>query len=683
VSSARTRGRTAERLHWYVARARRMSAGEVVSRARDQARRLAWQRRQVHPGETVAPLSSPHPRPFPIRLDPALATKVPEAARAALIEAADQLMSGHWDTLGIERDDLVAPDWFLDPIGGIRAPSDRYAFRIQHRSEAETGNVKQVWELSRHQHLTVLAAAFFVSGDARYAERVDEQLRSWWAENPFLSGVQWTSGIEVGLRLIAWVWIRRLLDAWPAVGGLFERNEVAVRQVCWHQQYLAGFRSVGSSANNHVIAEAAGQLIAACAFPWFDDSSRRRDAAAALFERELARNTFANGVNRELASEYHGFVSELAYCGALEADAAGIALDPETWRLICRMTDAAAALPDAAGHPPRQGDGDNGFALRVDGDRGGSGSGAWSPILALGAEVFGPLDWWPRAEATVWSTLVGSLGREPRAVSGRPTRQPSHFADAGITLLRTGEIWCRCDGGPHGFLATAAHAHADALSIEVRHDGVEILADPGTYCYHGEPEWRAYFRSTRGHNTIELAGLDQSRSGGPFLWVKPAHTRIVAVEHGDDGEVLAWCAEHDGYTTATPPAVHRRTVRLDPAGRRLVVVDRIDTTGDHALALHFHLGPTVDAVLNAVGLHAPNADLSWPARATDESAARCTATLELPRELGWTMHRGETEPVRGWYSPRFGVKTPAVTLVGAGTCTAPSLELRSELAFHG
>ena len=111
------------------------------------------------------------------------------------------------------------------------------------------------------------------------------------------------------------------------------------------------------------------------------------------------------------------------------------------------------------------------------------------------------------------------------------------------------EIWCRCDGGPHGFLATAAHAHADALSIEVRHDGVEILADPGTYCYHGEPEWRSYFRSTRGHNTIELAGVDQSRSGGPFLWVRPARTRIVAVERGDDGEVLAWCAEHDGYTT--------------------------------------------------------------------------------------------------------------------------------------
>ena len=494
MSADPTLERTTERLRWYVARARRMSGGELVSRARDQARRVAWQRRQVHPGETVAALSSAHPRPFPTRLDPAAATRIPEPARTAVLVAADRLMSGRWDTLGIERHDLVAPDWFLDPVGGVRAPANRYAFRVHHRSEAETGNVKQVWELSRHQHLTVLAAAYFVSGDDRYAERVDEQLRSWWAENPYLSGIHWTSGIEVGLRLIAWVWIRRLLDGWPAVGGLFDRNEVAVRQIGWHQQYLAGFRSVGSSANNHVIAEAAGQLVAACAFPWFDDSSRRRTDAVALFERELAHNTFASGVNRELASEYHGFVAELAYCAAAEAGAAGVALDGETWRVICRMTDAAAALTDAAAQPPRQGDGDDGSALRLDGAientverRAGA---PWSPILALGAVVFGPLSWWPPVEPTVLSTLVGSLWREQRWA----------------------EIWCRCDGGPHGFLATAAHAHADALSIEVRHDGVDVLADPGTYCYHGEPEWRSYFRSTRGHNTIELAGADQSRS---------------------------------------------------------------------------------------------------------------------------------------------------------------------------
>ena len=58
------------------------------------------------------------------------------------------------------------------------------------------------------------------------------------------------------------------------------------------------------------------------------------------------------------------------------------------------------------------------------------------------------------------------------------------------------------------------------------------------------------------------------------------------------------------------------------------------------------------------------------------------AELELPRELTWSAHRGETDPPLGWYSPRFGVRVPTTTLVGAamgsGTLTLTTdLGLRS------
>ena len=174
----------------------------------------------------------------------------------------------------------MLPDWFRDPVTGRRSAPDRYAFRIDHRSEEQVGNVKQVWEISRLQHLTLLATAWFLTHEEQYARRVADQLRSWWRENPFLSGVHWTSGIELGIRLISLAWIRRLLDDWPGVADLFERDALALRQIRWHQQYLAAFPSRGSSANNHVIAEAAGQLVASCAFPWFPESERWRRRSA-------------------------------------------------------------------------------------------------------------------------------------------------------------------------------------------------------------------------------------------------------------------------------------------------------------------------------------------------------------------------------------------------------------------
>ena len=114
-----------------------------------------------------------------------------------------------------------------------------YCFAIEHRSEDVTGNVKQIWELSRLHHLTLLSAAWKVTGKDVYAKATDEQLMSWWKQNPFLSGVNWTSGIEVGIRLISFVWIRRLLDGWYGAPALFEENDLAVSQIRWHQEYLS------------------------------------------------------------------------------------------------------------------------------------------------------------------------------------------------------------------------------------------------------------------------------------------------------------------------------------------------------------------------------------------------------------------------------------------------------------
>ena len=99
------------------------------------------------------------------------------------------------------------------------------------------------------------------------------------------------------------------------------------------------------------------------------------------------------------------------------------------------------------------------------------------------------------------------------------------------------------------------------------------------------------------------------------------------------------------------------------------IVDEIDC-GDHDLRLAFHLGPFVEADLDG-----HKATLRWP-DAPEPGAAR----LELPDCLHWTLHRGETEPIMGWYSDGLGRRTPAVTLVGSGR-TVPEMPLCTRLEF--
>ena len=169
--------------------------------------------------------------------------------------------------------------------------------------------------------------------------------------NPFLSGIHWTSGIELGVRLLSWVWIRRLLHGWTGAGPLFEGNRAFLQQLHHHQEWLARLPSHGSSANNHILAEMAGQFAASCAFPWFPESAAWRETAATVLRRELAKQTFADGLNRELATEYHGSCSSWDWPplsrGAGRPPAGGLS------GTLRRNDDTLAAVVDCARPPDR------------------------------------------------------------------------------------------------------------------------------------------------------------------------------------------------------------------------------------------------------------------------------------------------------------------------------------------
>jgi hypothetical protein len=146
-----------------------------------------------------------------------------------------------------------------------------------------------------------------------------------------LQGIHWVNGIELGLRLLAFVWVRRLLAAYPGVSDRFENNATFRRQLHAHQTRIAAFYSRGSSANNHLIAEMAGLFAAAQAFPIFPESADWAAEARTLLERESEGQTFPDGLNRELASDYHVFALELFRVAGVEADAAGKPFSDGYW----------------------------------------------------------------------------------------------------------------------------------------------------------------------------------------------------------------------------------------------------------------------------------------------------------------------------------------------------------------
>jgi hypothetical protein len=61
-------------------------------------------------------------------------------------------------------------------------------------------------------------------------------------------------------------------------------------------------------------------------------------------------------------------------------------------------------------------------------------------------------------------------------------------------------------------------------------------------------------------------------------------------------------------------------------------------------------------------------------------SSRGEARLELPSGLQWSLHRGETNPILGWYSPGLGRRVPSFSLVGRGR-SEPDAPFATRLEF--
>jgi uncharacterized heparinase superfamily protein len=213
------------------------------------------------------------------------------------------------------------------------------------------------------------------------------------------------------------------------------------------------------------------------------------------------------------------------------------------------------------------------------------------------------------------------------------------------------------DCGELGFKSIAAHGHADALSFTLRAFGSDVFVDPGTYDYFSYPAWRAYFRSTRAHNTVVVDDLDQSTMLGPFLWGPRAQTRCMAWEPRTQGAKVI--GEHDGYTRLADPVLHRRTLELDERSRILTIQDDIMARGPHEIAAYFHLAE--DAVLSSEG---PNRYRI--------SVGSGVVTLDVDARLSVGVVTGSSEPIAGWISGAYHHKVPSATLIARGRCQGTS-----------
>jgi hypothetical protein len=230
------------------------------------------------------------------------------------------------------------------------------------------------------------------------------------------------------------------------------------------------------------------------------------------------------------------------------------------------------------------------------------------------------------------------------------------------------EVRIAIDCAPLGYLSIAAHGHADALAFTLSAGGRELLIDPGTYAYHTQREWRDYFRGTLAHNTVRIDGVDQSVSGGNFMWLAKARARLVA--HVPQAAPQRCVGEHDGYTRLDDPLLHRRELRYDTSLHRLTVIDHLDAKAPHAVEIAWHFSEAAQVSL----------DDAERVLATDGPVSLHLA-CETPGFVP-ELHRGEEPPrILGWVSRRFDERTPTTSVVFRGRIESTTT-ITTQIALH-
>jgi hypothetical protein len=463
--------------------------------------------------------------------------------------------------------------------------------------------------------------------------------------------------------------------AWHLLGGdnagIFDGAEGRrfrerwCRSIFEHCHFINGHRSLYSSANNHLLGEYMGLLVGALAWPLWPQSDQWRRRALEGFEAEALRQNAPDGVNREQAIYYQHEVADMMLLCGLIGRANGATFSAEYGHRLQRLLEFIAAVMDVGGHVPMIGDADDAVMVRLGREPRFD---VYRSLLATGAVLFDRRDFAAKA-GTFDDKSRWLLGDEAQAkfdhlAGSGGTAEPARrgFPDGGYYVLghRLGEpdeIRVVADAGPLGYLSIAAHGHADALAFTLSVAGHELLVDPGTYAYHTERRWRDYFRGTRAHNTVCIDGQDQSVSGGNFLWLRHARAWCERFETGDTEDRLL--AAHDGYRRLSSPVTHRRETVLDKSGRRLVVTDELDGSGEHDVEVHWHFAE-----------HS-RVEISEGKVAVSRGPVHLSMQLEgADFELGCAT--GQDSPPLGWISRRFDVKEPSPTLRWHGRVNAPA-----------
>lgn len=515
-------------------------------------------------------------------------------------------------------------NWHLDFRSGYMWQSNISSSKIRY-GHIPGVDIKFPWEISRMQHLPMLAIAFSdlkSSGEilkaGKIAQEFEDQILDFISANPPRFGVNWVCTMDVAIRAV------NILVAYDIFlsSNYQPSNEFQFefkRTILTHGRHIiSNLEWFESLRSNHYLANIAGLFFVAAYLP----SCPETDCWLAFASNEMSKAIFEqfqpDGSNFEGSTSYHRLSAEMVVYTVVLSHRISTRLRKVAWknslkdlpsytkgtlpknydvladdfitsksvaRHLLKIKSFSKAITRPDGKITQIGDNDSGSFIRFRpyqsfNDSNGEGHSSLIDCIdvAFTCERFTP------------QTIDGYMLSRLLAKESRPIGKTSvleggtrlnSFEDFGLYILRSSHFWISVRCGQVGQNGNGGHAHNDQLSIELCVDKAPFFVDAGTYVYTSNPEMRNLFRSTSYHSTISADPREQNTwlpgLAGLFGMVELATSRVIKFNENQ------FVGEHDGFG-----ALHRRSIQLAASSLRVE-----DECRDQNRAAHFSLAPGV------------------------------------------------------------------------------------------
>ncbi len=440
-------------------------------------------------------------------------------------------------------------DWFIDFKSGYRWDS-----QLNHKNikigDILGSDIKVPWELSRLQHLHILADYFLKNRyKVEILEEIQNQLLDFIALNPPFYGLNWKSPMEVSIRsfniilLIILLRKNKIYFERPIQSIIDDYLFLSLKFIENNNEWNSGLR------NNHYFVNLLGLLSLKLVF------QEKLNNIKSQITAEVLAQFNEDGSNFEGSIPYHFFTFEALQWMLI--------ILPEMYLYLSTHNDVYNRLSKIFQ-----------FSNHFNNN--------YNNLLQIGDNDSGIItNYHNNIINHRFNKDLYSYSDNNFEILSKDSYKYNIFRDIGIILIDNQKINFAISLGRNSQFGKGGHNHNDKFSFVMNYKNYPIFVDPGSYTYTAIPELRNQYRSARMHNTMYYERIAKySLNKSSLFWLKDYSVEYKFNSSDDECKIKLFDKK-------------RKQSRIfDVSESNILITDEIFTNRDNA-ELNFYFHPSI------------------------------------------------------------------------------------------